>query len=912
MKFNCIFGFTFKLDKYRFMGFIKSGFSLRTLNLPLLLLIAFTQIQAQQTFHRLYPTKKDKDIIGINAIQIKSGEYISIQLEVEENANPDTDDFSDTLVISSYQYRGDLKWTKSIALQTPYKSLKLSQTSIIQAANDSLYYALVALNNNQPVIILGSISSGGTSGFLKSYDLSGDSDYSVTDYNLLTSAGTGVYNAFTAIVDDEQSVIFSKLDTTGQVEWTIALDAKNNGNDNQDEKITDMVAVGNEIVMTGVVDSSDSNVFMAVIDSLGKPLMGKRYFENGGTGTTPVNSKIQRLADASFVIAGNLSEVSSPGSVSVQRGFVIKTDKNGDVQWSKKAIYQTDGFNLIKDVAVDRFDNIILYGEIYNADTTTIIPYMMKVKPGGEIVWQKKYDRATGSLNKNGTVFETLDASFAAFGTSLNDAETKYGLSFIKADINGASGCENNLGDTILVDLAVTQDTLIFDTRNFSLNATNVDFKSNLYELEVPGLMLQSKQFCKNEPIDWTLNATAPNAVAYKWSDGSTGSTLRVTEEGEYAVTVTIETDYCFVLIDTAKIERYPEPTIFPYSSLGSFCQTGQILLSANPVVAGGLSYNILWNTGETNRDFPTDKTGTYTVTVTDACNLSASGSISIPELPKKITAARIEGAPVSNCLKGTINGQLQAYGNSTGLGPDTYTWSTGQLTQFIDIANAEVFVYTVTVTDGCGETATAEKSIPLSGAAINPDITAERRGECKDRFVAANVVLSEFSNKIKYSWSTGATTPDVRLTEPGTYTVTITDACGNEINKSVEVGKDLFSTPDLVYGKIFFPDGTFSPGIVLDTAVLSSDNYKNAEQYNRSFGPVDLESYCLQDITDYEMYVFNRWGQEVFKSDNVAVEWDGTFKGQPAPTEAYLWVVRYKIYDEVKTLKGSVTLIRL
>jgi gliding motility-associated-like protein len=64
------------------------------------------------------------------------------------------------------------------------------------------------------------------------------------------------------------------------------------------------------------------------------------------------------------------------------------------------------------------------------------------------------------------------------------------------------------------------------------------------------------------------------------------------------------------------------------------------------------------------------------------------------------------------------------------------------------------------------------------------------------------------------------------------------------------------------------------------------------------------LESYpgCTIDV-------FNRYGQEVFKSVGYEKPWDGTFKGTPLPVGTYYWVINPKNGREALT--GSVTIIR-
>lgn len=65
-------------------------------------------------------------------------------------------------------------------------------------------------------------------------------------------------------------------------------------------------------------------------------------------------------------------------------------------------------------------------------------------------------------------------------------------------------------------------------------------------------------------------------------------------------------------------------------------------------------------------------------------------------------------------------------------------------------------------------------------------------------------------------------------------------------------------------------------------------------------------------DIEIVEFKVFNRWGQLVYDNENGPDGWDGTFNGNPQPSDvyAYLIVLRFPDGQEVVE-KGDVTLIR-
>ncbi|WKZ74792.1 MAG: gliding motility-associated C-terminal domain-containing protein [Vicingaceae bacterium] len=64
--------------------------------------------------------------------------------------------------------------------------------------------------------------------------------------------------------------------------------------------------------------------------------------------------------------------------------------------------------------------------------------------------------------------------------------------------------------------------------------------------------------------------------------------------------------------------------------------------------------------------------------------------------------------------------------------------------------------------------------------------------------------------------------------------------------------------------------------------------------------------------VSEMELRVFNRWGQEVFYTNQKETGWDGTFKGQPAPTGVYAYTLVATLTNgEVITKKGNVTLKR-
>lgn len=65
-------------------------------------------------------------------------------------------------------------------------------------------------------------------------------------------------------------------------------------------------------------------------------------------------------------------------------------------------------------------------------------------------------------------------------------------------------------------------------------------------------------------------------------------------------------------------------------------------------------------------------------------------------------------------------------------------------------------------------------------------------------------------------------------------------------------------------------------------------------------------------NATVEKMTVYNRWGQLIFESDDPKARWDGMADGKEAPSDAYLFIIQYRLGDgTLKIEKGEVTLIR-
>jgi large repetitive protein len=262
--------------------------------------------------------------------------------------------------------------------------------------------------------------------------------------------------------------------------------------------------------------------------------------------------------------------------------------------------------------------------------------------------------------------------------------------------------------------------------------------------------------FCTGGSVTLTM-PTAPSGYYYQWSNGANTQSITVSSSGTYTAHYYKLSSGCHGPESepvTVVVEPLPTAAITP-SGATTFCAGGSVTLTAS----AGSSY--LWSTGATTQSIDTTTAGNYSVTVTNAGGCSATSpatAVTVNPLP----AATISG-PDTFCEGGSIT--LTASAGSS------YLWSTGAITQSINVATVDSYSVTVTNANGCSATSAA-KSVAMSSAAI-PTISGATA------FCAGGSTTLTASAGSSYLWSTGATSPSINVTAAGNYSVTVTYANG-------------------------------------------------------------------------------------------------------------------------------------
>lgn len=97
-------------------------------------------------------------------------------------------------------------------------------------------------------------------------------------------------------------------------------------------------------------------------------------------------------------------------------------------------------------------------------------------------------------------------------------------------------------------------------------------------------------------------------------------------------------------------------------------------------------------------------------------------------------------------------------------------------------------------------------------------------------------------------------------------------------------------------------------PTIFLANAFTPDDDGMN-DIFNLKGGALVRDSINPET---FEFRVYNRWGERVFKTNDIDEGWDGTFKGQPCPPESYIYLLNAQGLDGTLFFKrGGIVLIR-
>jgi gliding motility-associated-like protein len=480
---------------------------------------------------------------------------------------------------------------------------------------------------------------------------------------------------------------------------------------------------------------------------------------------------------------------------------------------------------------------------------------------------------------------------------------------------------------------------------------------------------------CGTATLFANVTGTAP-ASPLQWS-GPTGAavplnpdgTATATTSGTYTVTAVSTVPACTV----SKTVNVTLPTPAPYEyniTDNSICEGEALFLNA-PVVAGYDTY--IWTrpdqTKLANNQLEAGMPGKYViVALNSVTGCSAKDSIDV-QLKSPLTP------PTGNNIAACVGSGIPPF-TVTGIAGATFRWFESfqdyQNGTSIPGANGATYIPSVNttvpqtfqylVTQNAPNSCESDPLILTLTIASTPTVEL---GANRNVCAGALETLDATNPGASYAWNTGQTTATIKPAISGTYKVKVTvGTCvvEDEVTLTVVQGPKL-NMRQKEYG-LCIRDGEFGvtldagtgrnfvyewtrpglPGVLATTQTYTTSNLgkyiitvndgsgciarDTVEVFNRcepkifipnAFTPngdglndnLDVEA---KYITDFEMKIFNRWGELIYMTNSIDKPWNGKYLGKVVPPGTYVYSASYKSLDypgrPAQQLKGGILVI--
>ena len=446
---------------------------------------------------------------------------------------------------------------------------------------------------------------------------------------------------------------------------------------------------------------------------------------------------------------------------------------------------------------------------------------------------------------------------------------------------------------------------------------------------------------CINDSL---ILSAGENLDSYIWNTGDTTSQITVFVEGIYAVTTSkngcLSSDTISVASDTMVVDLGPETALL--------CGENVAYLNAH---SGFYSYE--WMDLSTNSDsiFAVNADGQYWVEAMSlgGCYSRDTIQIQFAVIPPTLTLLSTSPSCEGDTLTLSATGALYPV---TWQGPNTFNES-GDIQTFEDVTLLLNGTYTATQFNGQCESAPASVQVvvfPIPNPLILGDTIL-----CEGDSSLLSFMNGPFDD---FVWSTGETSPAI-YTNSGSISLSVTkDGCSKVISQTIYLAEPIAnfsSIPEyfVFLGNAFqFSDSSTASEVSnnviydwslgdgsIDNGVEISHVYADTGLYEVSFVVINSEG-CIDSISrnvlvvkeviipnvfspngdgindvfeikylgffeSPELRIFNRWGNQIYMSDNYKSDWNG----EDFPEGTYYYIL--DLGNEITIYKGSILISR-
>lgn len=435
---------------------------------------------------------------------------------------------------------------------------------------------------------------------------------------------------------------------------------------------------------------------------------------------------------------------------------------------------------------------------------------------------------------------------------------------------------------------------MIFDVPDpcGGFNPLEVNLKIN--DLQPVAVTVESSDVvCPGQPVELIANASGGvGPYTYLWSTGETTSSIFVSPASSQTYTVSV-TDNC--LGETANgsgtvdVPIYLPLTLTTTPDIVEICPYVPATLVATPSGGAG-NFTYVW-TDASGTPFDNDSitevvpstSTSYTILVTDQCGESETVTINYTITSPPLVLTMSPGVTI--CPYDPVTISVTATG---GYGQYYYSWPhSGETTSSVTVAPDATTTYTVIVSDEC-QTFTVSSSTTVTVIQPIADFNISSHTLFEDLPITFQ---NTTQGGVSYQWEFGdgqqstVVHPNNTYTDPGTYLVTLIATnelgCKDTVSKPITILEEYW----IYVPNAFTPDGN---------------------RFNNVFDASTI------NISKLEVWIFNRWGEVVYKSDAVDFSWDGTYKGLACQDGTYTYKIAYVTRSNIEeTIYGHVILLR-
>lgn len=463
------------------------------------------------------------------------------------------------------------------------------------------------------------------------------------------------------------------------------------------------------------------------------------------------------------------------------------------------------------------------------------------------------------------------------------------------------TGTPNTLGQFV-VGICVSEYRngvlLTTNKRDFQFNVTYCAPKNSA---SLPASIIEC-----GYTIQFQNNSTG--AISYDWDFGVTGITTDVSTQispsytypsvGNY--TVTLITNKGLICADTATAAVTIYNTITGANfSVTNICANNTASFTDLSVLSEGIPTTWDWqfNDGSAvihtqNSSHLYSKAGTFNIFFTvynqNGCSDTLTKPIVVYPLPIAYAGKDTLLCPETSTHLFASGGVSYLWNNTTDL---------SCLNCFNPIATpplpARTYLYVVKATDvnNCIDYDTVAISVRPK---IFPVVSFLADGRCIDKSVKFTATIDQFDNyclgNIDWKWNFGdgqtATiqNPEHLYSKDGSYMISLSVS-----NSNIALDTIFLLPADSCLKNMFVPNA-FTP---------------NGDGEN------DLVFLRAINVKKINLRIYNRWGEEVYRTSSLKQGWDGTYKGLKQTPQTFVYVAEVTFWDDTEaTEKGNITLI--